>query len=424
MIVCVYGLYHLGSVTAACVAEAGFTVVGVDEDTSVIEEVSNGKLPLFERGLAELISEGIQRQKLSFSSDLKAVEKANVVWVTYDTPVDDDDCADTDYVMSRIMRLYPYLKEGCVVLVSSQLPVGSLDALEKDYSAHYPQKPIHFACSPENLRLGSAIAAFKTQARIVVGCSVEAKSILEPLFAPFCSTIHWMSHTSAEMTKHAVNSYLAMCVAWTNELATLCEQTGADARQVEKALRDEPRIGPKAYVRAGASFGGGTLARDVRFLEALNPTLPLLASILPSNEKHADWPVNYLQRHLGDLAGKMIAVLGLAYKPDTSSMRRSMSIRWCEKLLMLGAKIQAYDPQIDSWPDVPKGMVLCADALDALHRADALIIGTEWDIFKTLNAADVKTQMLRPLVLDQGRFLEEVFAQDASVHYVTVGRLV
>ena len=280
----VAGLWHLGSVTAACLAQAGFDVTGTDE-APVVAELAAGRAPLFEPGLNELLTAGIETGRLRFSSDpAMALRDRDLLWITYDTPVDDNDHADVDSVVSRAQALLPLLRDGAVVLVSSQLPVGTTRALRDWFVCQHPGRDLHFACSPENLRLGAAIAAFVQADRIIVGCeSAAARQRLQPLIEQLGRPVIWMGLELAEMVKHTINAFLATSITFTNEIATLCERVGADAGEVEAGIRSEPRIGRRAYVTPGGAFGGGTLARDVAFLSTLAAAqglrMPLIGGI-------------------------------------------------------------------------------------------------------------------------------------------------
>jgi UDPglucose 6-dehydrogenase len=425
--VCVQGLWHLGTVTAACLADAGFTVVGQDGDASTVSALKEGRAPLFEPGLDALVAKGLVAGKLAFTTDLaKAVAEADVLCVTYDTPVDDDDRADSDFVIGQVRATFPFLRPNVVVLVSSQLPVGSVARLEGAHAAGSYPGPIHFACSPENLRLGKAIEAFMKAERIVVGVrDAEAKAMLQPLLQPFCANLLWVSVEAAEMTKHALNAFLATSVTFINEIAILCEQEGIDAAEVERALRSEPRIGQRAYIRPGSGFAGGTLARDVRFLtEAAarhGSLLPLLESIIPSNISHRKWAFRQIERYFRSGRGKCIAVLGLAYTPGTSAIRRSVAIELCRDVLALGAEVRAHDPVVTVLPDDLAPVELCATPQAAARGADALVLATAWPDYKELPAADVVGGMREKLVIDPDRFLSSWEALP-GVRYVTIGR--
>ena len=241
MKVCVLGLWHLGTVTAACLASGGHHVIGLDFDETVITSLKKGQPPLFEPGLEDLVKKGIQSGTLDFSTDpAQAVSEAKVIWVAYDTPVDDDDSADVDYVTERVARIFRYLKSGQEVLISSQLPVGTSAHLEKLFAIARPDVQISFSYSPENLRLGKAISVFTQPDRVVIGTRSEnSRKIFSELLSPFTDHIEWMSVEFAEMTKHALNAFLATSVTFINEIASICEQVGADAKEVERGLKSE-----------------------------------------------------------------------------------------------------------------------------------------------------------------------------------------
>ena len=289
-------------------------------------------------------------------------------------------------------------------------------------------RQVDFASSPENLRLGGAITAFENPSRIVVGIRHDRlKQKIEPVLSRFCSQLIWMSVESAEMVKHAVNAWLATSVTFTNEIASLCERVGADASDVERALRTEPRIGPKAYVRAGAAFAGGTLARDVLFLEDLSGqkklSNPLLKSLIPSNAFHRGWPLRKLEEALGDLRGKTIALLGLAYKPGTDAIRRSVAIELCRELIRRGGKVQAFDPKVTSLPeDLGKSVILASSAEAAMEGAEAVVVATEWPEFREINTETIIGTLKRPIVIDQNRFLGREIVDNPQIRYVTIGR--
>jgi UDPglucose 6-dehydrogenase len=256
MKICVLGLWHLGTVTAACLAGAGYKVVGLDFDGAAVARLEAGEPPVLEPGLEALVKEGIRQGNLAFTTDIKsALDGAEILWVTYDTPVDEEDRADIEFVLERIERLFEHLSAGTLVLISSQLPVGSTRHLEERYARAYPDKPVSFASSPENLRLGSAISIFTNPDRIVAGVrSKRDKERLSALFSPFSGRIEWMSVESAEMTKHAINSFLAVSVTFANEVATLCEQVGADAKEVERGLKRRDASVPGLIWRRGWRF--------------------------------------------------------------------------------------------------------------------------------------------------------------------------
>jgi len=429
MNVCVFGLWHLGSVTAACVAEH-FPTIGIDPDETVVVGLRDGRPPIMEPGLPELVRAGVAAGRLSFTSDIARVATADLVWITFDTPVNDNDEADVEAVFRRVESLFPHLANGVVVLISSQVPVGTTARLEKAFAAVAGGRHVDFAVSPENLRLGKALDVFRKPDRIVVGARTDAaRARIGELLAPINRPIQWMRVESAEMTKHAINAFLATSVVFINEIAAACEATGADAKEVERGLKSEQRIGPGAYLGPGAAFAGGTLARDVAFLLAIGSRLgfqtPLFAGVKQSNDVHRRWASRRLGELLGPLAGKTIAVLGLTYKANTDTLRRSESVTLCRWLVEQGATVRAHDPAIhDKSAELPAALVLAPTVDEAVRGADAIVVATEWPAFKELTADRLvgsKEAGKRPLVLDANRFLAAKLADDARVQYVAVG---
>ena len=430
MKVCVLGLWHLGTVTAACLASGGHRVTGLDFNESVIADLCNGKPPLFEPGLEDLVKKGIQAGALDFSTDpAQAVRHAQVIWVAYDTPVDDDDNADVDYVVERVSRLFPYLKTGQEVLISSQMPVGTSKRLEALFAKTRPDADVSFSYSPENLRLGKAISVFTQPDRVVIGVrSDKSRKVFTELLIPFTDHIEWMSVESAEMTKHALNAFLATSVTFINEIASICEQVGADAKEVERGLKSESRIGPKAYLGPGGAFAGGTLARDIAFLSKIGQEhelpLHLIPAIRASNDAHKDWPRRRLTQLLGGLRNKKIAVWGLTYKPGTDTLRRSSAIELCQWLIEQGAQVQAHDPLIKQLPEQYSTIRLCGSPLESAQNADALVIATEWPDYRAISMPEIIAAMRKQLILDANRFLSAALEGKTNVIYVTVGKAV
>ena len=414
MKVAVAGLWHLGSVTAACVAKAGIDTIGIDRDSQVVARLNDGEPPLFEPGLAELVQQGRQAGLLSFTTDATAVADAEVLWICYDTPVDDDDRADVDAVVGWSESLFPHLRDGAVVLVSAQLPVRTVARLERSFAAVANGRDVDFACSPENLRLGRAIGVFLDPGRIIIGVRNDrTREKLAPLLTNFCENLMWMNVESAEMVKHALNGYLALSITFTNELAVIAERIGANAADIERALRSDPRIGPNAYVKAGPAFAGGTLARDVQFLSSIAEQqglkAPLINSIIASNRAHGQWSLDQLRRKLAPLRGKAIAVLGLSYKPGTDAIRRSSSIELVRELLDEGAIVTAFDPAVRTLPgELDAAITLAKDARDTLRNADAVVVATEWPEFRELTADDFARGMVGRLILDPAAFLTSI----------------
>ena len=426
MTICVLGLWHLGCVTAACVAER-FPVIACDPDSKTVQDLRNGQPPIFEPGLKELIDAQTAAGRLTVTADVSAaVSAADIVWVTFDTPVDDTDTADAEFLLRQIRCVFPNLRDGVVVLISSQVPVGFTAKVEAEFRCAYPQRRAGFAYSPENLRLGSALDSFRKAQRIVVGVRSENdKRSLESMLGRFCGSLEWMSVESAEMTKHALNAFLANSIAFMNEIACLGELVGADGKEVERGLKTDGRIGPRAYLSPGGPFSGGTLARDVSALGALADRVaipaPILKAIYASNEAHKGWPGRKLLQFVGDLAGKRVAVLGLTYKPRTDTLRRSGAVEFCQWLNARGANVQAYDPAVRSLPQELQTYVrLCGSLGEALNGADAAVIATDWPEFKNISCDDLRAMRGR-IVIDTNCFLDESVRRAGDLIYAAVG---
>jgi UDPglucose 6-dehydrogenase len=355
-----------------------------------------------------------------------------VLWVALDTPVDENDDADVSYVRRRLEEVFASLPHGITILISSQVPVGFTRGLATEWRDR--GRDLHFAYSPENLRLGNAIEAFREPERIVAGVDGDsAQAILAQLFASFERTggpprIEWVTVESAEMTKHALNSFLATSVSFANELARLCETVGADAKEVERSLKSDGRIGPRAYLAPGAAFAGGTLARDVRFLTRFGQRnhveTPLLSGVLESNDLHQDWVTEKINEILGSAREepKVAAVLGLTYKPGTNTLRRSPGIELCRRLHEQGVQVRGHDPSISTLPEDLDGVLdLTKSAEEAITGADVAVIATEWPDYRSLTANDFIRLMRSAQVIDQGWFLAEAVAS-ADLLYVATGR--
>jgi UDPglucose 6-dehydrogenase len=393
----------------------------------VISSLNEGRAPLFEPDLNALIAEGIGGGKLQFTSDMEnACKDAEVLWVTFDTPVDDDDVADISFVINQVKSAVRLLSDGAFVLVSSQLPVGSIAVLENFAREIAPNKHISFASSPENLRLGKALNVFLHPDRIIVGTrSSEDRIVLEKLILPITEKIEWMSIESAEMTKHAINAFLATSVTFVNEIAAICELVGADAKEVERGLKSESRIGPKAYLSPGGPFAGGTLARDIEFLGKISQdrqlTTPLLSSVRLSNDAHKKWVQRKLLVLFSDLDGVRVAIWGLTYKAGTDTLRRSLSVELVDWLLEHEAQVQVYDPAVQelpiSWANRVKK---CASALENLEEIQVLIVGTEWPEFKDEAHRLPEFAKSNLLIIDANRHLLESLSETA-MPYLSVG---
>ncbi len=427
MKVCVFGLWHLGSVITACLADLGFEVIGLDKNKDVINNLNKGVPPLYEPGLQDLTKSGIKKSKLKFTfSPEVAFKNIEYLWIAFDTPVDENDKADVSYLEHMITSVMKYFKDDLKIIISSQAPVGFTAKIEKIYNKKY-HKNVYFVYSPENLRLGEAIKVFMNPDRIIIG--IKEESHIEkflPIFSKISNRLEWMKIESAEMTKHAINAFLATSVVFANELAILCESVGADMREVERGLKTEVRIGPKAYVRAGGPFGGGTLARDINFLKDLgktyNKNVFLFDSVKKSNDYHKDWIKRKSLDLFKNLQNKKFGILGLTYKPNTDTLRRSSSIELCEWLFENGSVIKAFDPNIKDLPgELSKKIKLKNNIRDVIEDIDCIIVATEHSIFKELKESDIIT-LKNKVIIDPNGFLEKTIKNISDINYIIVGK--
>jgi UDPglucose 6-dehydrogenase len=379
--------------------------------------------------LAEHLAHNATR--LRFTTDPQELAGAGRAWVTFDTPVDDEDNADVDWVLARARELLAPLPGGALVIVSSQLPVGSVAALRAHCVADRGREDLRFACVPENLRLGAALESFRAPDRIVAGvCDQEDRRELAALLAPFSREVQWMRVESAEMTKHALNGFLATSVAFIDEVAAVCESVGADAAEVSRGLKSERRIGPRAYLSPGAAFAGGTLARDLGFLRALaeRHELPayVFAGVLAGNAAHGHWTRRKLLELFGGdgrLAGRRVAVWGLTYKPGTDTLRRSSAVELCRWLADAGALVRVHDPAVSALPrGLPGTIELCATALDAATGADALVVCTPWPDYREVPAQALLDALAQAVVVDPTGLLCDSLAVHPETRHVWVGR--
>jgi UDPglucose 6-dehydrogenase len=427
--VCIVGIWHQGAVAAACLADVGFTVIGVEADRATTALLSGGRAPLFEPGLDELLAEGIASGRLTFTSDVAAaVGVAATVMVMFDTPVDDNDDVDLSSLMSMVRAMAPHLRPDCHVLVTAQVPVGTCDRILETIREINPAAPAGIAYSPENLRLGQAIELYRHPQLPVLGSRDPAtldhlESVLSALHAEWIR----VDLRTAEMIKHALNAFLAMSVAFGNEIADICDLVGADGQQVSGALRHEPRIGARAMILPGLGFAGGTLARDIRALQSaaadLDHETALLDGIWRANEAHNRVVITALVRRLGSLTGRRIGILGLTYKPGTSTLRRSLSLDVAGQIAARGANVAAFDPRAD--PEEMSAhpyIATVAEPVAVADGADAVVIMTPWPEFRGLDYAAMARRMNRALLLDPSNLLDARTMVELGFEYVGIGR--
>jgi UDPglucose 6-dehydrogenase len=429
MDVCIIGLWHQGIVGAACLADLGCNVVAADHDASKIALLNGGKAPLFEPGLDELIGKGLAVGRLRFSNEVaRSVQGCPYVLIMFDTPVNDRDESDLSGVFAAAEEIAPHLEDGVVLYVTAQVPVGSCDRIARIVREGNPSLRFGIAYSPENLRLGQAIDRFLRPPLPVIGADDPATlDRLEPLLAPL--GVKWVKVglRTAEMTKHALNAFLATSIGFANELGNLCDEVGADGNRIAEVLRLEPRVGPKAMLFPGLGFAGGTLARDMQTLRSLGDRsgleTPLLDGVWTSNQQQNRLVLRKLAKAFGSLSGVPAAVLGLTYKPDTSTLRRSASLEIIADMVRAGMRVSAHDPKADRAEVAAQSdFRFVEDVYAAVEGADVLVLITAWPEYKALDFARVKSLMSGSLVIDTANMLDATVLQGLGFQYYDIGR--
>lgn len=422
----VVGMWHLGCVISACWAKLGHRVVGVDQDAKRIENLKAGTPPLFEPHLEDTIKRYIESGHLAFATDASALADADFVFMSYDTPVRDDDSSDVTILLETIDSLAPVLKDGAVVIVSSQSPVGLCAKMRATLKA--ANATVELAYSPENLRLGEAIDCYLAPGRVIIGtASAEAEAKVKGLFSEIDADLQCMGLESSECVKHGINAWLSTSITFANHLADICESHGARIDDVVRGMKSDPRIGAKAYLAPGIGFSGGTLGRDLKVLEAANAEggkdATLFGSIHALNGLRKDVVVRKVDRMVGGLSGKTVAVLGLTYKPGTSTLRRSLPLAVVETLAAQGATVRAYDPKADySEVEELPPMTKASGIDDALEGADVVLLLTDWPDFKAHDFAASLAKAKQPNFFDTKNCLDEAKMTQAGWRYASIGR--
>lgn len=424
----VVGLWHLGCTIAACWADKGYPVRGIDSDDSVVLDLCKGQPPLFEPGLADSIKKNLDAGTLSFSTSLENVKGCPFVFVAYDTPVKEDDESDLTIIQDMVAEMAQFLDSGAIVIVSAQLPLGTARLLRAQLKKTDPS--LELVYSPENLRLGQALRCYSQPGHIVIGADdVSAAEKVEKLFTPMNAVCLRMNLPSGEMTKHAINSFLATSITLANQWADLCEVSGAQYFDVASAIKHDPRIGKNAYVAQGIGFSGGTLGRDLKVLDKHNrensgDLTPLFGQVWEYNAKRFEVVRRKCQKVLGELQGKVITLLGMTYKPGTSTLRRSLPLDVAKDLIKSGAILRAYDPKAD-WESVslPAELQVCHSYIEASKGSEMLVLLTEWPEFSEMDFQKLKTNMKQAIFFDTKNMLKAQYPNMEKVGFqiLTIG---
>lgn len=427
--ICIIGLWHQGCVAAACLADLGYNVAGVDQNMDTILNLKRGRAPLFEPGLDDLLLKGMKSGNLYFTTELtEGLSNSYYALLMFDTPVNANDEVDLRGIFNTVREMAPLLLSGTTILVTAQVPVGTCGCIEKIIKEIRPELEFGIAYSPENLRLGQAIERFLNPPLPVIGANqARTLDMVEKLLSVIPTSWVRLDLRTAEMTKHALNAFLAVCVCYANELGNLCDEVGVDAHEVAKALRLEPRIGSKAMLFPGLGFSGGTLARDMITLQNLGDTYKcetyLIDGAMKTNLEQNKIVVHKLRRFFGSLKDKKICVWGLTYKPDTSTLRRSVAIEITRNLVEEGAVVKAYDPKADEQElKQHKYLSVCRDVYDAADQADVIVLITPWAEFKAVDFGKIIARMRQPFVFDPQNFLDGEELKRMGFMYLGIGR--
>jgi UDPglucose 6-dehydrogenase len=421
------GLWHLGSVVSAGLASLGHTVRGTDPDGEAVRKLQQGIPPVHEPGLPELMAEQAKLGRLRFVMTAReAFQDAEFIFLTFDTPVDEDDRSDLSLIEASLEQIALHARPDAAIVVMSQVPVGTCERFSERLHQLAPHASFSLLCQPENLRLGQALAAFLEPDFLLVGTEDEraAQDLLD-LYKGIQSRKLVVGRNSAEMAKHMLNTFLATSISFVNEMANLAEVCGADIRDVVHVVRLDRRIGEHAFLSPGPGFSGGTLGRDLQALRGLgaakNEETPQLDATVAVNVSRLNRLIKKLEGECGSLAGLRIGLLGLTYKPGTSTLRRSRALELARTLLSGGASVQAFDPMVPRPRPETNGITLCADAYQAAEAADSLILMTPWPEFQNLDLKRLQQAMRRSLLIDAHNFLDVRAARAAGLHYRGVG---
>ena len=432
MKIAVIGTGYVGLVAGACFAETGHDVICVDKDSAKIRTLNRGRIPIFEPGLEEIVRRNRQRKRLAFTTSLPgAVRRSDVVFIAVGTPTGEDGSADLKYVLAAADEIGRAMNGYKVIVDKSTVPAGTAELVEQTI-ARRTKHPFSVVSNPEFLKEGAAVEDFLKPDRVVIGAKDEqAAELMRELYRPFTRTgapIMVMDPVSAELSKYAANAMLATRISFMNEIANICEAFGGDIDQVRRAIGADRRIGP-AFLFAGCGYGGSCFPKDVRavirFSAERNYRFRILEAVERVNEAQKVRLLRRVDQLLGRrLSGRRIAVWGLAFKPRTDDMREAPSIPIIRGLLDRGAKVRAFDPEAMETARAVFGRRIgyAADAYDALRRADALVIVTEWNEFREPDFERMQKMMKTPIVIDGRNIYEPERMRELGFTYASVGR--
>lgn len=432
MKISVVGTGYVGLVTGTCFAETGNYVTCVDIDPKKVDMLSNGQITIFEPGLEKLFARNLKEERLSFTTNLaEGIAEADVIFLALPTPPGEDGSADLSYILNVSKDISKILKDYKIIIDKSTVPVGTADKVRKVIEEHYKGE-FDVVSNPEFLREGMAVEDFMKPDRVVIGTQSErAKKILLELYAPFVrqgNPIIFMDERSAELTKYAANCFLATKISFMNEIAQLCERLGADVDMVRKGIGSDERIG-KRFLFPGIGYGGSCFPKDVQALaksaEEVNYDFQILKAVMDVNAKQKLHLMTKIKDYFnGNLKGKHFALWGLAFKPNTDDIREAPALELINALTAEGASLTAFDPEaMNNVKKVVGNKIKYAeDQYEALANADALIIATEWNEFRTPDFEKIDSRLKQKAVFDGRNVFDVPHMKERGYHYVSIGR--
>jgi len=427
------GTGYVGLVSGACFADFGHQVTCVDKDVGKIERLHQGIMPIFEPGLEDLVASNVNAGRLSFTTDLSdAVKDADTVFIAVGTPSRrGDGHADLSYVEQAAREIAEHMQGYTVVVNKSTVPVGTGDLVQGIMSEVNPKGDFSVVSNPEFLREGAAIGDFKRPDRVVVGTEDErARQVMRELYRPLFlneTPILFTDRRTSELIKYAANAFLAVKIAYINEMADLCEQVGANVQEVARGIGLDNRIGKK-FLNAGPGYGGSCFPKDTLALmrtaqESHAPVTIVEATVASNTNRKKRMAGKIIEACGGDVAGKTVGILGLTFKPNTDDMRDSPSLDIVPALLAAGAKVRAYDPEgMEEAKKELSGIEMVGGPYEVADNADAIVILTEWDQFRALDFERIATQMRKPVMVDLRNIYNPDDLRQDGFTYVSIGR--
>ena len=434
MKIAVVGTGYVGLVTGTCFAETGNHVTCVDINEAKVAQLKNGEVPIYEPHLDLLFDRNIKQGRLTFTTNLaEGIADAKIIFLALPTPPGEDGSADLKYILKVAEELGHLISDYKIVINKSTVPVGTAEKV-RDMISKNCKAEFDVVSNPEFLREGFAVDDFMKPDRVVIGTSSErAKKLLNELYAPFVRSgnpIYFMDERSSELTKYAANSFLAMKITFMNEIANLCERTGANVDSVRIGIGSDARIG-KRFLFAGIGYGGSCFPKDVQALVKTSSDykydFSTLKSVMGVNDKQKHIIVEKLKDYFnGNLSGKKIALWGLAFKPDTDDIREAPALNIIDDLISAGASVSAFDPEAmkNVKQQIGDKIQYGTNEYSILKDADALIIATEWSLFRTPEFEKMKSLMMQPVIFDGRNLYDLKQMEELGFYYNSIGRAV